>query len=62
MNAGQAALVAGCSVVLLTVMIVAMIRVNRSERRSMQRRREAWIAEGRVPEDEPNFYSGNGAD
>jgi hypothetical protein len=48
--------------VLLTMMIAAMIRLNRSERRLMQRRRAAWITEGRVPEDEPNFYSGSGTD
>jgi hypothetical protein len=62
MTTAQAALVAGGSLVLLTMMIAAMTRLNRSERRLMQRRREAWIAEGRVPEDEPNFYSGSGAD
>jgi hypothetical protein len=44
------------------MMIAAMIRLNRSERRLMERRREAWIIEGRVAEDEPNFYSGSGAD
>jgi hypothetical protein len=62
MTTAQAALVAGGSLVLLTMMIAAMIRLNRSERRLMQRRREAWITEGRVPEDEPNFYSGSGTD
>lgn len=62
MTTAQAVLVAGGSLVLLTIMIAAMIRLNRSERRLMERRRKAWIAEGRVPEDEPNFYSGSGTD
>ena len=39
-----------------------MIRANQSERRYMERRREEWIAGGRIPEEEPNFYSGQGGD
>jgi hypothetical protein len=37
-----------------------MTRANRSERRQMERRRDEWIAGGCVPENKPNFYSGNG--
>jgi hypothetical protein len=62
MNTAQAVIVVGGSLVLLTAMIAAMIRAIRSERRVMERQREEWIAGGRVPEDEPNFYSGSGGD
>jgi uncharacterized protein (DUF305 family) len=62
MNTAQAVLVAGGSLMLLLAMIAAMIRANRSERRQMEHQREEWIAEGKVPEDEPNFYSGSGSD
>jgi hypothetical protein len=44
-------------------MIVAlstwMTRANRSERRHMERRRQEWIARGRIPEEEPRFFSGD---
>jgi hypothetical protein len=46
--------------VLATVMIKWMSHVNATERRSIERRRQAWIDGGCVPEDEPNFFSGNG--
>jgi hypothetical protein len=40
-----------------------MIRANQSERRYMERRREEWIAGGRIPEEKPpNFYSGSGSE
>ena len=55
-SAGQAVLLVGVSLVIIAV----MIRVNQSERRLMDRRREEWIAGDRIPEEEPNFYSGNG--
>jgi hypothetical protein len=44
-------------------MIVAvstwMTLANRSERRHMERRRQEWIARGRIPEEEPRFFSGD---
>jgi hypothetical protein len=60
MTAVQAVLVIGGSFLLLTAMIAAMIRANQSEQRYMRRRRAEWIAGGRIPEDEPNFFSGSG--
>jgi hypothetical protein len=36
-----------------------MVRANQSERRYMERRRQEWIAGGRIPEDEPKFYLGS---
>ena len=50
----------GVSLVIIAVMTAVMIRVNQSELRLMERRREEWIAGGCVPEEEPNFYSGRG--
>jgi tRNA A37 N6-isopentenylltransferase MiaA len=60
MTAVQAVIVVGGSLLLLTAMIAGMIRANQSERRHIERRREEWIAGGRIPEEEPNFYSGSG--
>jgi hypothetical protein len=60
MTAVQAVIVAGGSLLLMTAMIAPMIRANQTERRCMQRRRAEWIAGGRIPEEEPNFYSGHG--
>jgi hypothetical protein len=62
MTAIQAVIVVGGSFLLLTSVIALMIRANQSERRYMERRREQWIAGGRIPEEEPNFYSGFGSD
>jgi hypothetical protein len=59
MNACQALILVGGSLALLTAAFAVMIRLNESERRQMERRREAWIADGCIPEDQPNFYSGN---
>ncbi|MCW2630475.1 hypothetical protein [Mycobacterium sp.] len=61
MTAIQAVIVVGGSFLLLTALIALMIRANQSERRYMERRREEWIAGGRIPEEEPNFYSGSGS-
>jgi len=41
-------------------MVVVANRVIESERRTMHRIREEWIARGRIPEQEPKFYSGSG--
>jgi hypothetical protein len=58
MTAVQAVIVIGGSFLLIAAMIAAMIRANQSEQRYMRRRRDEWIAGGRIPEDEPNFFSG----
>ena len=59
MTAIQAVIVVGGSFLVLTAMIALMVRANTSERRYMQRRRAEWIANGRIPEEEPNFFSGS---
>lgn len=59
MTAAHALIVIAGSLLLLTVMIALMVRANQSERRSIQRRRAEWIAGGRIPEEEPNFYVGS---
>jgi hypothetical protein len=60
MTAVQAVIVVGGSFLFLTPVIALMIRANQSERRHIERRRAEWIAGGRIPEEEPNFYSGFG--
>jgi hypothetical protein len=60
MNAGQAVIVVGGSLLVLTAMIATMIRANQSERRRMEHRREEWVARGSIPEEEPKFYTGSG--
>jgi hypothetical protein len=63
MTAIQAVIVVGGSFLLLTALIALMIRANQSERRYIERRREEWIAGGRIPEEKPpNFYSGSGSE
>lgn len=54
-TAAQTVIVAGSSVVLITAMTAAMIRMNRSQRRTMERRRAEWVAGGSIPEEEPHF-------
>jgi heme O synthase-like polyprenyltransferase len=56
----HAVIVIGGSVLILTASIAMMHWANQSERRVMERRRAEWIAGGRVPEEEPNFYTGSG--
>ena len=41
---------------LATAMSALMVRFNRSQQAVMQRRREAWIADGADPDKEPQFY------
>lgn len=36
-----------------------MIRANQAEKRSMERRYQEWVDGGSIPEDKPNFFSGN---
>jgi hypothetical protein len=59
MTAGQAVLVVGVSLVIVAAMIAVMTRVNQSERRIMERRRQEWIARGSLPEEKPCFFSGS---
>ena len=60
MTAVQVVIVVGGSLLLLTLMTTLMSWANQRERRCMERRRAEWIAGGRVPEEEPKFYSGSG--
>ena len=60
MTVEGAVIVIGGSILLLVAMIALMRRANQVERRSMERRRQEWIDAGRLPGDEPNFYSGSG--
>jgi hypothetical protein len=56
MSASQAVIVVGVSLVILIVMITVMVRVNRISRQRIERRREAWKAEGNegpYPGDDP---------
>ena len=48
MSAGQAVLLVGVSLVIIAVMIAVMIRLERVQRRLIERRREAWKAAGGV--------------
>ena len=59
MNAVEAAIVVVGTLIVAAAMIAVMVRINLSEQRLMQRRHEEWIAGGSVPEDKPNFFSGN---
>jgi hypothetical protein len=60
MTIDQAAIVIGSSFLLLAAMIALMRHANQAEVRSMERRRQEWIDAGRIPGEEPNFYSGPG--
>ncbi|MDQ1540092.1 MAG: hypothetical protein QOH29_818 [Actinomycetota bacterium] len=53
-------IVVGVILLVITAMVVVANRMIESERRTMQRIREEWIARGRIPEEEPKFYSGEG--
>jgi hypothetical protein len=59
MTAAQIAIVVAVSLMLLTVTIAIMVRINRSELRIIERRRQEWIARGSNPDEAPNFYSGS---
>ena len=59
MNAAQAVIVIGGFLVLMSAMIALMIRVNRREKETIERRYEEWIAGGSDPDEKPNFFSGN---
>ena len=69
MCTGQAVLVIGVSLVILTVMAVVMARMNASASQRIQRRREAWKAsagvgpspgDGRFPGDFSDSYNNIG--
>ena len=59
MNAIEVAIVVAGTLMVAAAMIAVMVRINQSERRLMDRRHEEWIAGGSVPEEKPNFFSGN---
>jgi uncharacterized membrane protein len=59
-TAVQVVIVVGVILLVITAMVVVANRMIESERRTMQRIREEWIARGRIPEEEPKFYSGEG--
>jgi hypothetical protein len=58
MTAVQVTIVIAGSLVLMWAMVAWMRRINENERRCMERRRQEWTANGRVPGQEPNFFSG----
>jgi hypothetical protein len=58
MTAVQAMLLIVGSGALIIGMAGWMARVNAGERQMMARRRQEWIDNGSVPDDEPKFYSG----
>jgi hypothetical protein len=60
MTAVQLVIVVGVTFLVTAAMVVVANRVIDSERRAMERRREEWVAGGRIPGEEPNFYSGPG--
>jgi hypothetical protein len=60
MTVDQVAIVIGSAFLLLAAMTALMRHANQAERRSMERRRQEWIDAGRIPGEEPNFYSGPG--
>jgi hypothetical protein len=59
-TAVQVVIVVGVILLVTTAMVVVANRIIESERRTMQRIREEWIVRGRIPEEEPKFYSGSG--
>jgi hypothetical protein len=58
MTAVQVVIVVAGSLLFLTLMIKVMTRALHRERRYMERRRAEWIAGGRIPEEEPRFFTG----
>jgi hypothetical protein len=60
MTAVQVVIVVAGSLLFLTLMIKLMTRALQRERRYMERRRAEWIAGGRIPEEEPIFFTGKG--
>jgi hypothetical protein len=55
MTAVQAAIILVGALVLSTALMMVMTRINRSDRQQIERRRQAWVDAGRLPEDEPTF-------
>lgn len=58
MGVENAVLTAG-AVLAMVATIRWMIRANQAEKRSMERRYKEWVDGGSIPEDKPNFFSGN---
>ena len=61
MNAVQTVMVIVGSLALCWAVIGWMVRANRVERQSIERRRQEWLDSGADPDDEPNFFSGSGS-
>jgi len=59
MSAGEAILLVGTSLAIIAVMIMVMVRLERVQRRRIERRREAWKAAGGV-DAHPDDYIGHG--
>jgi hypothetical protein len=59
MTAVQVVIVVAGSLLFLALTIKVMNRALQREHRYMERRRAEWIAGGRIPEEEPKFFSGN---
>jgi hypothetical protein len=55
MTAVQVVIVVGVTFLVITAMVVVANRMIESERRTMQRIREEWIARGRIPEKRPTW-------
>lgn len=60
MTPAHAVSLIGGSLLILTASTALMLRANQSERRVIERRTAEWIAGRCVPEEKPNFYTGNG--
>jgi hypothetical protein len=59
MTAAEVVIVTGGSLVLMSLMTALTHRVNKGEQRTIERRHQEWVANGSIPEEKPNFYSGN---
>jgi hypothetical protein len=59
MSAGQGVILIGVALAFLAVMVMVMIRLERVQRRQIERRREAWKAAGGV-DAQPDDFIGHG--
>jgi hypothetical protein len=59
MTAVQAMLLIVGSGALIVAMVGWMARMNARERQMMDRRRQEWLDNGSLHDDEPKFYSGH---
>ena len=58
MTAFQAVMLVVGSLVLVSAMSAVMLRVIRTEQRTIESRYHEWIAGGSIPEEKPNFDLG----